>query len=174
MIFQTMYLAACVSSQFSFRDVMHKILVKTFLPRMFSATCLSPVLIKGKPYYFIEATTITLLDYEFFRLRWLEKLKVIHLYLFIVNHDVEATIARDDGFVLRNRWAYDQVTQIIPANRIAIMGRGNPHTIFGLPELPKMYNVLDVFTEPPTFQEKKWEDFHDTFQEEYTAKILGR
>ena len=130
---------------------MQEIMVKVFLPRLYVTFGLAPFQVRDKHYYFIEASSLVLLKYDLVRLRWLEKLKIVHMYLFLLNPDSENFIQRSGEFVLQNRWAYDQITKVVPANRIAIMGRSNPKAIFGLPELPEVYNTLDVLAEPPVF-----------------------
>lgn len=87
------------------------------------------------------------------------------MYIFLLNPNPEHFIRRAGGYVLQNRWAYSQVTSIVPANRIAVMGRACPSVVFGLPELPAIYNTLDVAADPPVFRPKAWGEFHDELQE---------
>ena len=108
---------------------MQEIMVKVFLPQLYITFVLTTFQVRDKHYYFIEASSLVLLKYDLVCLRWLEKLKIVHMYLFLLNPDSENFIQRSGEFVLQNRWAYDQITKVVPANRIAIMGRSNPKAI---------------------------------------------
>ena len=55
---------------------------------------------------------------------------------------------------------YDQLTKVISADRIAVIGRSHSPNNFGLPTLPKEYQVLQVTAKPPEFKEVGWEEFH--------------
>ena len=76
------------------------------------------------------------------------------MHLFLLNPNLEHFIQREGGYVLQNHWAYDQVTKIIRANKIAVMGHANPIAIFQLSELREVHNTLDVEADPPVFQAK--------------------
>ena len=148
-------------------------MVKAFLPRLYITYGLAPFELRGRPYYFIEATSLTLMKYDLIRLRWLEKLKIVHMYLFLLNPNTENFIRRGGEYVLQNRWAYDQVASVVPADRIAVMGRACQSVIFGLPDLPSVYNTLDVAADPPVFQPKAWGDFHEDLQAELFSFVNG-
>ena len=68
---------------------------------------------------------------------------------------------------------YDQITKVIAANRIAVIGRSHSPNNFGLPTLPEEYQVLQVAAKPPKFKEVEWEEFHKELQialiKEYTS-----
>ena len=69
---------------------------------------------------------------------------------------------------------YGQITKVIAANRIAVIGRSHSPSNFGLPTLPEEYQVLQVTTKPPKFKEVGgWEEFHKGLRialiKEYTS-----
>lgn len=78
-----MYYATLASTKFSLTKNMLHILEKYFIPWVFNHFSLSPFLLNGSYYYFIKAA---LLEYD---LKWMEKLMLSQLYLFIetTEHD---------------------------------------------------------------------------------------
>ena len=113
------------------------------------------------------------LEYDHIRFSWMEKLKIIQMYLFITIPEPEEQFISDKELALQNRWMYDQLTKVIVANRIAVIGRSHSPSNFGLPTLPKEYQVLQVTTKPPKFKKVGWEEFHKELQtaliKEYTS-----
>ena len=103
----------------------------------------------------------------------MEKLKIIQLYLFIAIPGLEEQFVLDKELVLQNQWMYDQLTKVIEANRIAVIGRSHSPKNFGLPTLPEEYQVLQVATKPPKFKKVGWEEFHRELRtaliKEYTS-----
>ena len=91
----------------------------------------------------MDASRMAFLEYNLIRLAWMEKLKIIQLYLFHVAQESEEQFIFDKGLVLQNRWMYDQITKVLLANRIIVIRRSHSSRAkFGLPTLPKEYQVL--------------------------------
>lgn len=128
-----MFHAARTLTSFSFQESMLYILEKVFLPWVYGHFCLSPFWLKGKNYYFIEAAQTSLLDYDLIRLAWMEKLKIVQLYLFV--GAPENQLRTNEGLVLQNRWMYDQVKKFVPTNWIT---EQIPQTLLGYPHYPKI------------------------------------
>ena len=119
-----------------------------------------PFWLEGGNYLYINASQMEFLEYDYIRFLWMEKLKIIQLYLFIVIPESEEQFVSGKKLVLRNRWMYDQVTKVIAANRVAVIGRSHSPNNFGLPTLPEEYQVLQVTAKPPEFKKVGWEEFH--------------
>ena len=164
LVFQTIYLTALSSPKFSFREAVYYLLEKALLKRVWGVFFLVPFWLKGGRFYYIECTQTQNIKRDLIRLAWLEKLKIVELYLFIAPLDSEQQFMTENGPVLLSRWVYDQVTAVIPENRIAVMGRAHAPTVAGLPVLPAEYKLLNVSAEPPTFSMKKWKEFHSSLQ----------
>lgn len=62
-------------------------------------------------------TSLKLVEYDLIRIKWLEDLKLVHLFLFLAHPNADNIINKDAGLVLQNPWAYDQVTKVILADR---------------------------------------------------------
>ena len=148
------------------------ILEKVFFPWDYKFHRQKPFWLEEGNYLYINASQIAFLEYDHIRFSWMEKLKIIQLYLFIAIPGSEEQFVLDKELVLQNRWMYDQITKVIPANRIVVIGRSHSPSTFGLPTLPKEYQVLQVIAKPPEFKEVKWEKFHKELQaaliKEYT------
>ena len=161
------------SMNFSFRENMICTLEEVFFPWDYKFHRQNPFSLEGGNYLYINASQMEFLEYDYIRFLWMEKLKIIQLYLFIVIPESEEQFVFSKKLVLRNRWMYDQVTKVIAANRIAVIGRSHSTNIFGLPTLPKEYQVLQVTTKPPKFKEVGWDKFHKELQtaliKEYTS-----
>ena len=89
----------------------------------------------------------------------MEKLKIIQIYLLIPIPESKEQFLFDKKLVLQNQWIYGQITKVIAANRIAVIGRSHSPSNFGLPTLPEEYQVLQVVAKPPKFKEVGWEEF---------------
>lgn len=107
-------------------------------------------MLNGTNYYFIKNAQIALLEYDLIRIKWMEKLKIVQLYLLIGNAELDKKIMTSEGPILQNRWVYDQVTKVIPTNRVAII---DPNFNFCLPELPQKHHVAHATTKPPSSKE---------------------
>ena len=81
---------------------MQQILMKVFLPQVCSTFSLAPFKMKGKHYYFIKATALAILDYDFICLKWLEKIRLVHLYLFLGNPNAKNIVMKDYKLILQN------------------------------------------------------------------------
>ena len=136
------------------------ILEKVFFPWDYKFQRQKPFWLEGGNYLYINASQMEFLEYDYIRFLWMEKLKIIQLYLFIVIPESEEQFVSGKKLVLRNRWMYDQVTKVIAANRVAVIGQLHSPNNFGLPTLPKEYQVLQVTAKPPEFKEVGWEEFH--------------
>lgn len=101
LIFKTMFFVACASSNYALREAMQQILVKVFLSRVFNTFGLAPFEVGRKHYYFIEASFLSLLNYDLVCLQWLEKLKIVNMYLFFLNQNLENFMRRAGGYVLK-------------------------------------------------------------------------
>lgn len=97
----------------------------------------------------------------------------MHMYLFLLNPNSDHCIQSSRGYMLQNCSAYDHVTRVVPASRLAILGRANPCAVFGLPDLPETYSTLDVEADPPVFQDKGWEIFHKNLKTDLFNHLHG-
>ena len=77
------------------------------------------------------------LKYDYIRFSWMEKLKIIQLYLFIAIPGSEEQFISDKKLVLWNWWMYDQLTKVIAANQIALIGQSHSPSNFGYPPYQK-------------------------------------
>ena len=149
------------------------ILEKVFLPWDYKFYHQRPFWLEGENYLYINASQMAFLEYDLIRFSWMEKLKIIQLYFFIVILESEEQFIFDKKLVLQNQWMYGQITKVIAANRIAVIGRSHSPSNFGLPTLPEEYQVLQVTAKPPKFKKVGWEEFHKELRtaliKEYTS-----
>ena len=155
-----MFNTAQTSTSFSFRENMLCILEKVFFPWDYKFHHKNPFWLEGGNYLYIDASRMTFLKCDLIRFAWMEKLKIVQLYLFIVIPKSKEQFVFNKELVLPNWWMYDQITKVIPTNQIAVIGRSHFPRTFGLPTLPKEYQVLRVAAKPPKFKEVEWEKFH--------------
>ena len=109
----------CVSEDFAFREKIMLVIDRFYNP-----------LTAGIPginwwrfvptYNTVDASYLNELEVNMKRIQLLERLKVIRLFIF---RGVSPTtyIVRNEIRVLQNRWVYDQVLKIIPADRIMVL-----------------------------------------------------
>ena len=101
------------------------ILEKVFFPWDYKFHRQKPFWLEGGNYLYINASQMAFLEYDHIRFSWMEKLKIIQLYLFIAIPESEEEFISGKKLVLQNQWMYDQLTKVIAANRIAIIGRSH-------------------------------------------------
>ena len=146
-----MFEAACESNNFEFRYTMMGIIEKLFDPGFntwprcwgrFRWWLLTPNC------YSIDASKTNHLKVNVKRIKFLERLRVVRLFLFVGTPKLKTYITVEDKEVLQNRWVYDQVIQVIPADRVLV----TKNDAEGLPPLPRDYRMLDTATDPPYFR----------------------
>ena len=115
-----MFNNAQASTNFSFRENMLCILEKVFFPWEYKFQRQKPFWLEGGNYLYINASQTEFLKYDYIRFSWMEKLKIIQLYLFITILESEEQFVFDKELV---RWIYDQIAKVIPANQIAVIGQ---------------------------------------------------
>ena len=92
--------------------MMLQILEKVFLPWIYRPFHLASFWLNEAHYYFIEASPMGLEKFDLIR-EWMEKLKVVQLYLFVGHPDPLKEILTLDGMVLQNCQAYEQVIKVV-------------------------------------------------------------
>lgn len=152
---------ATTSSNFPYRLAMLYVLEKMFLPRTYLFYCTIAFWLKGKFYYFIDASRLADFGrHDLDRLRWMENFRVITLYLFLPRDDTGSTLQVDGQLLPRNQAVYRNALKVLPANRIAILGRSIPKVVEGFPALPDKYKLLQMMEDPTVYQEVEWTKFH--------------
>ena len=115
-------------------------------------------------YFCIRADRVACLRVDLKRIRWLEELKLVQLFIFFPDRRMDNMTTYKGERMTTNQWIYKAAREVLPANRIAVFGRfegnlGNPDSPLGLSDLPAKYLELDIRAEPPTYYEFDAEDF---------------
>ena len=108
--------------------------------------------ISGSDYFHIYANKVGNLTLDLQRVRWIEELRLVRLFCFFGTH--ASTTVTIDGLVMsQNRWVYDQVTRVIPADRVAVMDRrsslSGSGATFGLPQSARRLQNPRAFSYSP-------------------------
>ena len=101
---------------------------------------------------------------NFNRVRWLEDLKLIRIFVFVPTRP-DTMVSIDGVEMTQNQWVYHEVWKILAADRLILLNRlfsvlNNPQSPLGLPAMPLMYKFLEVSEEPPRFTEMEARAFH--------------
>ncbi len=118
---------------------------------------------RGSETFNIRADLIGNLKVDLRRVKWTEELKMVRYFSFYP-HIPRAEVHRNGQTYNWNRWVYDQVVAVIPADRVIVQGRSGPKSgkgaTFALPQLPDTYRILENLSEPPFFKEKSAAEYH--------------
>ena len=82
----------------------------------------------------------------------MEELKIVKLFIY-VESNINGTMYINGRQVKKNRYVYEEVTKVIPADRIKVLGRyeSNGYQKKGYPELPMTYRLLRFRDPNPTY-----------------------
>ena len=171
---QQLYPSACLSPSIAIRNmVMHTLdqLIDPHPTQVKHGWDQNMCWISRSEYFHIYAKKVENLTLDLQRVRWIEELRLVYLFCFFGTHS--STPITIDGLVMsQNRWVYDQVTRVIPADRVAVMDRrsslfGSGAT-FGLPQVPDVYKILEPLAVHPYFQYIPASVFHGYTKAKYT------
>lgn len=115
-------------------------------------------------YFCIRADRVGNLRIDLKRIRWLEELKLVQLFIFFSDKRLDRMTIYKGKRMTTNQWIYKAAREVLPAERIAVWERyqgrlGNPESPFGLPELPVKYRELNMRAEPPVYYEVEAKEF---------------
>lgn len=139
------YERACTSGDFTFRENMMKVIDKLYNPIRTRWPGIQWWRVVPA-YNMIDARFLDELEINIKRIRLLERLKVIRLYVFR-GVEPETFITQNGVQVQQNRWVYDRVLTVIPADRILVLRKD----MEGLPTVPKDYRLLNTRENPPSY-----------------------
>ena len=167
LVFQTMYITACQSPDYRFRLTMYNILERISMPhltRIQRGWSRLRFWGRGSDTFNIRAEMIGSLKVDLQRIKWTEELKIVRYFSFYPTSPF-FTIYQNGRTLNWNRWVYDLVTSVIPADRLIVQGRTGPESraggvTFALPELPHTYRILENLAEPPFLIEKAAAEYH--------------
>ena len=119
--------------------------------------------VSGCRYSHINAKKVGNLSLDLRRIRWIEELRLVQLFIF--NGVSPTTMVNIAGRVItQNRWVYEEVAKVIPADRIAVSGRRTSSSgtgaTYGLPQLPQVYSTLNPLEAHPTYTYLYASEFH--------------
>ena len=116
---------------------------------------------RNSPFFTIRADEVTSLDIQLRRIRWAESLKVVRLFQFWPASPHNKLVVNGKT-VSQNRWVYDAVTQVLSPKRMVVAGRRQNKTAvtMDLPELPRVYHVLETDEAPPYLVRYKACNYH--------------
>ena len=82
----------------------------------------------------------------------MEELKIIKQYIFSEAH-VNSILHIGGRRVEQNRYVYEEVIKVIPADRIKVIGRHSSNNFQkkGFPELPMTYRFLKIHSAKPSY-----------------------
>lgn len=151
LVFRTMFEAACVSKDYSFRSSMAVVVDLLFHPEQNYLRTRIPEWWSGNRTIvfrafdnLVDANFIIILDVNLKRLRLLERLRVVRLFLFSGTLEEDKHVLVEGQRILQNRYVYDKVVESIPADRLFVRKQDRK----GLPPLPVDYRLLNVEKEP--------------------------
>ena len=112
-------------------------------------------------YFCIRADKVGNLWIDLKRVRWLEELKLVQLFIFFPDKRMDTMVTYG---LTTNQWVYKAMREVLLAKRIAIWDRyqsklGNPQSPLGLPGLPDKYLELDIRAKPPVYSEIEAKEF---------------
>ena len=115
-------------------------------------------------YFCIRTDRIGNLRIDLKRIKWLEELKLVQLFIFFPDKRMDTMVPIGGKLITTNQWIYMAVRDILPAKRIAVWNRfqsilGDPKSPLGLPVLSDKYLELNIRAEPPEFSEIEAVDF---------------
>ena len=112
-------------------------------------------------FFSIRADIVADLDLQLRRIRWAESLKIVRIYQFWPGSPHNKLVVGGKT-VSQNRWVYDAVAQVLSPKRMAVAGRRQHKTAvtMDLPELPKVYHILETGETPPYLVRYKACDYH--------------
>ena len=161
-----MFLAACNSPDFSFRQRMIWII----------ETLADPFLNRARRnyngwqwsgrYFFIYAERTANLAMDLRRLKWYDMLKLVRLFIFVPTNRVSVPVTIDGESMTQNQWIYREVLKALPANRVALWNReisrlSDPNYFHGLPALPEVYRMCETMESPPRYFGVTARHFHN-------------
>lgn len=125
----------------------------------------------GTRYFHIYASEVGNLRLDLQRVRWIEELRLVRMFCFIGTRP-SSLVTINGRTMTQNRWVYEQVVSIIPADRVAVLDRTTPNSgigaTYGLPDLPHVYRALNTLSSTPYFVPIAACDFHGYIEEDYT------
>ena len=133
---------ACASEDYLFWEKMKRVIDKLYNPIMIRMSWwqIAP------DYEVIDVIFIDELDVNLKRVQLLERLRVIRLFTFrAVSQDT--FIVRNDVRVSQNRWVYEQILKVLPADRVMVLWKDRE----GLPKIPRDYRWLHPMENPPYY-----------------------
>ena len=120
--------------------------------------------VSGCRYFHINAKKVGNLNLDLRRIRWVEELRLVQLFIFY-GTSPSSMVTINGQEMTQNYWVYDQVTSVIPEDRVAVNGRvtqsSGAGATYGLPELPRVYRALNTLEASPSYLFIKASDFHD-------------
>ena len=119
-------------------------------------------------YNVVDAMFLDELEINIKRIRLLERLKVIRLFVFR-GVEPETFITQNGVQVQQNRWVYDRILTVIPAERILVLRK----EMEGLPTVPKDYRLLNTRENPPSYS-SFWTDRKLLEGETFVQEILNK
>ena len=102
--------------------------------------------------YYIAAHRFAYLHTNLKRIKWMEDLKIVKLFVFVEAH-VNSTLHVNGRTVKLNAYVYEEVTKVIPADRIKVIGRyeENGYQRKGYPPLPMTYRFMKIKDPTPYY-----------------------
>lgn len=106
MVFQTMYLAACNSSELIFHQKMIWILEGLADPHFTRIQTPYIGWVWSGTYFMICADQVGCLRMDLRRIRWYKMLKLVRLFVFIPSRNVDTWVTIDGVRMTQNHWIY--------------------------------------------------------------------
>ena len=78
------------------------------------------------------------------------------------------------GFVSLNRWAYNDLVKVISPSQVAVAGRSVGDGDLGLPPLPEVYDILDIYSPDFKFTKKSASEFHQELSEHFDDQMVDK
>lgn len=162
----SLYSAICKSPSMDSRILMMQTLVKFIEPhssRIQQGWNRAENWSRESSYFHIYANKVGNLAIDLRRIKWAEELKLVRLFCF---HGTKpnSKVIINGKTITQNRWVYDKVVDVIPADRLAVINRRSPFPGYGvthgLPILPHFYWVLETLAKPPYLKNLRASDFH--------------
>lgn len=150
-IFGIVFDAACKSDDVDFRETMKIVIDKLFDPATLAwptywlssrirATCSDCCI--------IDASRLEYFDISLKRIKLLEKLRVICIFTFRGTTNRDTFIVRNGETIRQNKWVYEQVCKVIPADRIHVPFSARE----GLSNIPRDHRILETLCTPTYYR----------------------